>query len=685
MWPPAQLPAGDRQSFGLAGFITTEDDARRREEYENSRQLQASLAAEKGRHAVQQHNSIRAEAERQRRAQDDLYNQQLNALRADVATKQRLLDQAVQQQQAALEATAAQERAQQNALLWQLTAQRQIQTNEHALLQQRRQMVEQRQQGELQFAQQVHRRQERASASASAIDFGFRPPPTAEDQWFGEVGAARRVAMKLPELPVDQWVAPPRLSSCAYQSSSPLASGACQSSSPYEMYRASTLAQPATSGFRPGEAGALTAIGDAGRADFIPSAGSGQRPSSASRIQPTPVSAPAVVCRQSDSGPLPEQRVPHSGKRPDSGLQLERRSSHTSNASRVGSPPSLSRAQPSDRKRQAHSTDVSPGGHPATVHDDPRGVAAIHLLVDGMFDFDTSGASLRPYVKIWVGDKMEKTSVAESGPGPIWRSNNEFRFDPCDQDRKLALDVFNKCRGRADQKLGSVAVDLQALRPDTWHRLREPLADGDVGKLEFRICVMSGARELQGPPPPSWDAPRDDLAESYDNMGSAPEPYEGDQLPRSVSQSSVRPQSVKSGASANASSPERPRLLSSISQNGGAPQSSGRSDDWSDEPPGRAHSQPFSRERTQQSLPPSQCSDPRLDGGSRLGGRRGDSFGSGGCGSGGAVDDGKLEAFFSAELQQLSDMGFTDRTACLRALEQADGRVDAALELLAEP
>ncbi|XP_021766734.1 protein C2-DOMAIN ABA-RELATED 11-like isoform X2 [Chenopodium quinoa] len=72
-------------------------------------------------------------------------------------------------------------------------------------------------------------------------------------------------------------------------------------------------------------------------------------------------------------------------------------------------------------------------------------------------DFKTSD----PYVKFKLGDQVAKTKVINSCLNPVW--NEELTFSLTDSVGTLNLEVFDKDRFKADDKMGYAHVNIQPL------------------------------------------------------------------------------------------------------------------------------------------------------------------------------------------------------------------------------
>ncbi|XVF75158.1 hypothetical protein PTKIN_Ptkin13bG0164800 [Pterospermum kingtungense] len=72
-------------------------------------------------------------------------------------------------------------------------------------------------------------------------------------------------------------------------------------------------------------------------------------------------------------------------------------------------------------------------------------------------DFKTSD----PYVVVKLGDQVAKTKVINSCLNPVW--NEELTFSLNDSVGVLNLEVFDKDRFKADDKMGHAHLNLQPL------------------------------------------------------------------------------------------------------------------------------------------------------------------------------------------------------------------------------
>ncbi|KAL3521807.1 hypothetical protein ACH5RR_014641 [Cinchona calisaya] len=66
-----------------------------------------------------------------------------------------------------------------------------------------------------------------------------------------------------------------------------------------------------------------------------------------------------------------------------------------------------------------------------------------------------------PYVVLKLGNQTAKTKVINSCLNPVW--NEEFSFNFSEPVGKLKLEVFDKDRFKADDKMGHAQVSLQPL------------------------------------------------------------------------------------------------------------------------------------------------------------------------------------------------------------------------------
>ncbi|KAL2932201.1 Protein C2-DOMAIN ABA-RELATED 11 [Bienertia sinuspersici] len=66
-----------------------------------------------------------------------------------------------------------------------------------------------------------------------------------------------------------------------------------------------------------------------------------------------------------------------------------------------------------------------------------------------------------PYVKLKLGDQLAKTKVINSCLNPVW--NEELSFSLSEPLPILTLEVFDKDRFKADDKMGYAHVNIQPL------------------------------------------------------------------------------------------------------------------------------------------------------------------------------------------------------------------------------
>ncbi|KAG9448591.1 hypothetical protein H6P81_008556 [Aristolochia fimbriata] len=102
-----------------------------------------------------------------------------------------------------------------------------------------------------------------------------------------------------------------------------------------------------------------------------------------------------------------------------------------------------------------------------------------HLAVR---DFRTSD----PYVIVKLGNQTAKTRVINSCLNPVW--NEELTFSVTEPLGILKLEVFDKDRFKADDKMGHAYVDLQAIASAA--RLKQVL-QASVGETKIRKVVPS--------------------------------------------------------------------------------------------------------------------------------------------------------------------------------------------------
>uniref|UniRef100_A0A7S4Q776 C2 domain-containing protein n=1 Tax=Alexandrium monilatum TaxID=311494 RepID=A0A7S4Q776_9DINO len=118
-------------------------------------------------------------------------------------------------------------------------------------------------------------------------------------------------------------------------------------------------------------------------------------------------------------------------------------------------------------------------------------LATLYLVVHGCYNLlnkDTGilGDVSDPFVQAKVGKQVEKTPTLNNNLNPVWSDKNRFKFSVGPKDTSLDLEVWNSNVFRNDS-LGRAIVDLCTLPPTQWHRMREKLADGGEGELEFDV------------------------------------------------------------------------------------------------------------------------------------------------------------------------------------------------------
>ncbi|XP_068637252.1 protein C2-DOMAIN ABA-RELATED 11 [Aristolochia californica] len=100
-----------------------------------------------------------------------------------------------------------------------------------------------------------------------------------------------------------------------------------------------------------------------------------------------------------------------------------------------------------------------------------------HLAVR---DFRTSD----PYVIVKLGNQTAKTKVINSCLNPVW--NEELNFSVTEPTGILRLEVYDKDRFKADDKMGHAYVDLRPLASAA--RLKQVL-EASVGETKIRKVV----------------------------------------------------------------------------------------------------------------------------------------------------------------------------------------------------
>ncbi|KAL2495502.1 Calcium-dependent lipid-binding (CaLB domain) family protein [Forsythia ovata] len=98
-------------------------------------------------------------------------------------------------------------------------------------------------------------------------------------------------------------------------------------------------------------------------------------------------------------------------------------------------------------------------------------------------DFKTSD----PYVILKLGDQTAKTKVINSCLNPVW--NEEFSFSLPEPVGVLKLEVFDKDRFKADDKMGHAQINLQPLAAAA--RLRQILGVATNGTTLRKVIPDS--------------------------------------------------------------------------------------------------------------------------------------------------------------------------------------------------